>query len=51
MFENSDLTEESKNHEKAKILDARKSALGPHFSFVPPWNRKLCKLSPPLHFQ
>ena len=41
MFENSDLTEESKNHEKAKILDARKSALGPHFSFVPPWNKKL----------
>ena len=51
IIDNSDLTEESKNHEKAKILDARKSALGPHFSFVPPWNRKLCKLSPPLHFQ
>ena len=40
IIENSDLTEESKNYEKEKILDARKTAFGPHFSCVPPWNKK-----------
>ena len=40
IIENSDLTEESKNDEKEKILNARKTAFGPNFGFVPPWNMK-----------
>ena len=41
IIDNSDLTEESKNHEKEKIFNAMKSAFGPHFCFGPPWNKKL----------
>ena len=40
IIDSSDLTEESKNDEKEKILNARKTAFGPNFSFVPPWNMK-----------
>ena len=40
IIDNSDLTEESKNDEKEKILNARKTAFGPNFGFVPPWNMK-----------
>ena len=40
IIEKSDLAEGSNNQEKEKILDARKTAFGPHFSFVPPWNKK-----------
>jgi hypothetical protein len=38
IIENSDLNEESKDYEKENILDARKTAFGPHLSFVLPWN-------------
>ena len=40
IIENSDLTEKSKNDEKEKILNSRKTDFGPNFSFVPPWNMK-----------
>ena len=32
--------EDIKKSEITKILDARKTAFGPNFSHVPPWNRK-----------
>ena len=39
IIEKSNLQEDVKESEKAKILDSRKSAFGPNFSYVPPWNR------------
>ena len=36
VIENSDLTEESKELEKAKVLAARKDAFGKDFEFFPP---------------
>ena len=40
LIEKSNLDEETKKNEKSKILEARKSAFGPDFNHVPPWNRK-----------
>ena len=33
----SDFSEELKEEEKAKVLDARNQAFGPDFAFYPPW--------------
>ena len=41
IIEKSNLPEDVKESEKAKILDSRKSAFGPNFTHVPPWNQKL----------
>ena len=40
VLENSDLTEESKELEKAKVLAARKEAFGKDFVLFPPWSSK-----------
>ena len=36
-----DLTEDVRNIEKTKVLEARKSAIVPHFQGLPPWNSSL----------
>ena len=36
----SDLTEESKDDERAKALEARKYAFGKDFELFPPWSSK-----------
>ena len=41
IIDHSNLTEERKSSEKAKVLDARKCAFGSNFNHVPPWNQKL----------
>ena len=38
IIENSDLTEVSKDLEKAKVLAARKEAFGKDFKHFPPWS-------------
>jgi hypothetical protein len=40
VIDNSDVTEESKEVEKAKVLAARKIAFGRDFDIFPPWNSK-----------
>ena len=40
VIENSDLTEESKELEKSKVLAARKEAFGKDFVLFPPWSSK-----------
>ena len=40
IIENSELTEASKDLEKAKVLAARKIAFGRDFEIFPPWNSK-----------
>jgi hypothetical protein len=40
VIEKSELTEESKDVEKAKVLEARKNAFGTDFEFFPPWSSK-----------
>ena len=40
VIENSDLTEESKELEKSKVLAARKKAFGKDFVLFPPWSSK-----------
>ena len=40
IIEKSNLPEDAKKREVEKILDARKHAFGPNFSYVPPWNSK-----------
>ena len=40
IIENSNLSLENKEIEKAKVLDARKEAFGENYTFVPPWNQK-----------
>ena len=40
VIDNSDLTEEYKEVEKAKVLAARKIAFGKDFDIFPPWNSK-----------
>ena len=39
VLEDCDLSEDDKNTERAKLLDARKSALGDSFRYFPPWDR------------
>ena len=34
-----DLSEDEKNVEKVKLLDARKAALGSYYADFPPWSR------------
>ena len=36
----SDLSEKEKDHEKAKILEARKCAFGDDFRYYPPWRKR-----------
>ena len=36
----SDLSEKEKDDEKAKILEARKFAIGDDFRFYPPWRKR-----------
>ena len=38
VIENSDLTKESKDLEKTKVLAARKEAFGNDFELFPPWS-------------
>ena len=38
-LEESDLSEDEKNTEKAKLLDARKTALGVSFAHYLPWDK------------
>jgi hypothetical protein len=40
LIEKNNLDEETKKNEKSKIFEAVKSAFGPDFNHVPPWNRK-----------
>ena len=40
VIEKSDLTEESKNDERAKAVEARKYAFGKDFVLFPPWSSK-----------
>ena len=40
VIDNSDLTEEYKEVEKAKVLASRKIAFGKDFDIFPPWNSK-----------
>ena len=40
VIEKCDLTEEAKDLEKAKVLEARKSAFGKDFVLFPPWDSK-----------
>ena len=40
VIEESDITEEIKKVEKAKVLDARKQAFGSNFKHFPPWCSK-----------
>ena len=37
VIEDYDITDEEKKTEQAKLLDARKAALGSNFSYFPPW--------------
>ena len=39
VLEECDLSEDDKNIEKAKVLNARKLALGDNFKYFPPWDR------------
>ena len=39
IVEESDLSEDTKHVEKAKVLEARKEAFGSRFKFYPPWSR------------
>ena len=38
LIETSDLTEDQKEEEKTKVLEARKCAFGPQFTLFPPWS-------------
>ena len=38
-LEECDLSENEKNKEKEKLLDARKTALGASFAQFPPWDK------------
>ena len=38
VIEESDLSEDMKGREKAKVLDARKCAIGSNFRLFPPWD-------------
>ena len=40
IIDNSDLTEDVKEMERSKILEARKDAFGENFRYFPPWKRK-----------
>ena len=40
IIEKSELTDESKDVERAKVLEARKNAFGKDFEFFPPWSSK-----------
>lgn len=40
IIDSSNLSEEIKEIEKAKALEARKCAFGENFEYVPPWNQK-----------
>ena len=40
IIKSSNLSEESKDDEIAKALEARKFAFGSHYQHVPPWNLK-----------
>ena len=35
----SDISEDTKHVEKAKVLEARKEAFGSRYKFYPPWSR------------
>ena len=40
IIEKSELTDESKDVERAKVLEARKNAFGKDFELFPPWSSK-----------
>ena len=39
-IEECDLSEDEKNVEKAKLLNARKTALGGSYEYFPPWDKR-----------
>ena len=39
IIENSKLTEESKQEEKEKVVEARRKAFGSNFKHFPPWSK------------
>ena len=41
IIDSSNLSEEMKEIEKAKVLEARKCVFGANYKHVPPWNQRL----------